>query len=180
MAREMDMPSTLCQRFAQILGGTPQVANGVCTITRVRSNLRPLIQNRRTRSVLAIAALFSFEDLDSRGNALNLGETVILQEEINPFISALRSQGLEVTALHNHWLFDDPRLMYIHWKSVEPPLEFAAKTARALRVLTTRTVNPGDANRSTGAARSFGSCNCGSRIGASVGRRSRGLSRGRP
>jgi hypothetical protein len=136
----MTMPSMLCQQFARILGGTAEVVNGVCTVTRLRNNLRPLIQNRPTRSALALAALFSFEDLDSSGNALNLGETVILQEEINPFITALRSQGIEVTALHNHWLFDNPRLMHIHFKSVEPPLSFAAKVAAAFSVLTNRTV----------------------------------------
>lgn len=137
-----EMPSNLCREFARILGGTAEVANGVCLVTRVRNNLRPLIQGRRTRSVLAIAAFFSFEDLDSRGNALNLGETVILQEEINPFITELRRRGIEVTAFHNHWLFDNPRLMFIHFKSVEPPLVFARKVRQAFAVLTSRPVGP--------------------------------------
>jgi hypothetical protein len=147
------MPSALCRTFAGILGGSAQVVNGVCTVTRLRNNLRPIIQGRRTNSALALAALFSFEDLDRQGNALNLGETVILQEEINPFISQLRMRGIEVTALHNHWLFDNPRLMYIHFKSVEPPLIFAEKVAAAFRVLTSRTVNP---NRTGGSCGSDG------------------------
>ncbi len=109
--------------------------NDVCVATRFRSELNPTILNRRTKSPLAIAALFSFEDLDSKGNALNLGETVILQEESQRFISELREQGLIVTGFHNHWLFEEPRLMYIHWESVEPPLDFARKTAKAFRVL---------------------------------------------
>jgi uncharacterized membrane protein YgcG len=149
-----NMPGTLCNMFGGILGGTADVVNGVCTVTRLRNNLRPLIQGRRTNSALALAALFSFEDLDSQGNALNLGETVILQDEINPFISQLRMRGIEVTALHNHWLFDNPRLMYIHFKSVEPPLVFAQKVAAAFSVLTTRTVYP---NRSCGTNGSRGS-----------------------
>ncbi|MBW7475304.1 DUF1259 domain-containing protein [Paenibacillus oenotherae] len=148
------MPNSLCRTFANTLGGTADVVNGVCTVTRIRSNLRPLIQGRRTNSVLAIAALFSFEDLDNQGNALNLGETVLLQEEVNPFISQLRTRGIEVTALHNRWLFDNPRLMYIHFKSVEPPLAFAQKVAAAFRVLTTRTVSP---NRTSGSTGSNGS-----------------------
>jgi hypothetical protein len=173
----MTMPSSLCQQFANILGGTAEVANGVCTVTRLRNNLRPLIEGRRTNSILAIAAFFTFEDLDSRGNALNLGETVILQEEINPFISALRAQGIEVTAFHNHWLFDDPRLMFIHFKSVEPPLSFATKTANAFRVLTTRAVQPtrsSSGRRSSGTSRSWGTCGC-SRTGRSVGTSRSGL-----
>jgi hypothetical protein len=168
----MNMPGSLCQQFANILGGTAEVVNGVCTVTRLRNNLRPLIQNRRTNSILAIAAFFSFEDLDRRGNALNLGETVILQEEINPFISALRAQGIEITAFHNHWLFESPRLMYIHFKSVEPPLVFAKKVAAAFRVLTTRTVEADQSSRSrrsSGTPRTWGSCGCGRSSRRSIG-----------
>lgn len=60
---------------------------------------------------------------------------MILQEEINPFITELRRQGIIVTALHNHWLFEKPRLFYIHFESVENPIQFARKVARALKVL---------------------------------------------
>lgn len=84
---------------------------------------------------LALAALFSFESPDNQGRTLNLGETVILQEEINRFISILRENGILVTAPHNHWLFDEPRLMYIHFESIDRPLNFARKVAEALEVL---------------------------------------------
>ncbi|MCQ6281066.1 DUF1259 domain-containing protein [Bacillus sp. EB600] len=83
---------------------------------------------------------FSFENMDREGNALCLGETVILQEEINPLISRLREFGIIVTALHNHWLFDKPRLMFIHFESIDRPLSFSAKVREALDVLTTRNV----------------------------------------
>ncbi|EDU37409.1 hypothetical protein CLOSPO_03578 [Clostridium sporogenes ATCC 15579] len=79
--------------------------------------------------------MFSFESPDNQGRTLNLGETVILQEEINRFISILRENGILVTALHNHWLFDEPRLMYIHFESIDRPLNFARKVAEALKVL---------------------------------------------
>ncbi|RAL24443.1 hypothetical protein DL897_08965 [Thermoflavimicrobium daqui] len=126
--------SPLCRRFAQILGGTPQVVNGVCTVTRIR-NISMNIQGRPSRSPLALAALFSFESIDRQGRALNLGETVIFQREVNPFLSALRRRGIIVSALHNHWMFDRERSMYIHWQSVENPITFARKTAEAFRVL---------------------------------------------
>jgi hypothetical protein len=35
----------------------------------------------------------------------------------------------------NHWLFDQPRAMYRHFESIEPPLEFARKIREAFRVL---------------------------------------------
>lgn len=128
-------PSRLCRRFAQILGAQASVQNGVCVATRLRRDLSPTILGRRTRSPLVIPQFFSFENVDSRGRALNLGETVILQREINPFVSELRKRGIKVTAIHNHWLFDNPRLMYIHFESIEPPLRFARKVAAALKVL---------------------------------------------
>lgn len=124
-----------CDKFAEILGA--QIlsnANNVCSVTFMR-NIKAEILGRRTKSPLALSALFSFESPDSNGRTLNLGETVILQTEINNFISALRERGLLVTALHNHWLFDDPRLMYIHFESIDRPLDFARKVAEALRVL---------------------------------------------
>lgn len=128
------MGKSLCKRFAKILGGTPQIVNGVCTVTRLR-NIRMNIQGRRSQSPLALAALFSFESLDKKGRALNLGETVIFQKEVNPFISALRKRGIIVSALHNHWLFDREGAMYIHWQSIDHPLAFAKKTAEAFKVL---------------------------------------------
>lgn len=135
-----EKPSRLCMDFADILGAAPGVVNGVCTATRSRTNIHPVVLGRRAESFMFIPQAFSFENLDRDGRALCLGETVILQEEINPFISVLRENGIIVTALHNHWLFDDPRLMYMHFEKIDRPLAFAAKVREALDVLTTRNV----------------------------------------
>lgn len=125
----------LCRRFARILNASILTSEEDLCVVSFNRNIRPEIAGRPTRSALAIAALFSFESMDNRGRTLNLGETVILQREINPFISALRERDIEVTALHNHWLFDRPRLFYIHFFSIEDPLTFARKVAEALQVL---------------------------------------------
>jgi len=100
-----------CAEFADILGAEIlSTADNVCTVTFMR-DIDAEILGRPTHSPLALAALFSFESPDNQGRTLNLGETVILQEEINRFISILRENGILVTALHNHWLFDEPRLI---------------------------------------------------------------------
>ena len=44
-------------------------------------------------------------------------------------------QGLIVSALHNHWLFTNPVIMYIHIQSIEPPLNFAKKVAHSFSFL---------------------------------------------
>lgn len=131
-------PSELCQEFARILGAAPSVINGVCTATRSRTNIHPVVLGRRAESFMFVPQAFSFENIGRDGRALCLGETVILQDEINPFITRLREDGIIVTALHNHWLFEEPRLMYIHFESIDEPLDFARKVADALEVLTTR------------------------------------------
>jgi len=139
--RNMDnQPSELCQEFARILGSTPSVINGVCTATRSRTNLHPVVLGRKAESFMFVPQAFSFEALDRNGRGLCLGETVILQEEINPFMSKLREHDIIVTAVHNHWLFDQPRLMYMHFESIDKPLSFARKVRDALKVLTTRDV----------------------------------------
>lgn len=133
-------PSRLCKEFARILNSTPSVVNGVCTATRTRSNIHPVVLGRRAEAFPFIPQAFSFESMDREGRALCLGETVLLQEEVNPLMSELRKFGIIVTAVHNHWLFDKPRLMFMHSESNDKPLNFARKVREALRVLTTKTV----------------------------------------
>lgn len=45
------------------------------------------------------------------------------------------TDGLRITAIHNHWLFDKPRLLYLHIETVEPPIQFVNKLRLALIVL---------------------------------------------
>ncbi|USL25800.1 DUF1259 domain-containing protein [Priestia megaterium] len=128
---------SLCQdqEFARILGGQGSLdENGVCLVQKFRT-IRFKILGRPTRSPLVTPQFFTFEDLDSKGRALNLGETVLLQEEVNPLLTELRKRDIKVTAVHNHWLFEEPRAMYMHFESVEPRLDFARKVREAFRVL---------------------------------------------
>ena len=43
-----------------------------------------------------------------------MGDLVLLQEEVNPVMSALLDRGIDVTALHNHFFWDDPHVYYMH------------------------------------------------------------------
>ena len=125
----------LGREFSRILEGDGSLdENGVCLVQRFR-DIDFRILGRRTNSPLVNPQFFSFENLDREGNSLNLGETVLLQEEINPLLTELRKRDIIVTAIHNHWLFDEPRAMYMHFESVEPPLQFARKVREAFKVL---------------------------------------------
>src|SRR6476646_10335423 len=48
------------------------------------------------------------------GNDVMMGDLVLLEDEVNPVMSALLNSGLEVTALHNHFFFETPRMFYMH------------------------------------------------------------------
>lgn len=43
-----------------------------------------------------------------------MGDLVLLEDEVNPVMSALLDHGFEVTALHNHFFFESPRIFYMH------------------------------------------------------------------
>jgi hypothetical protein len=43
-----------------------------------------------------------------------MGDLVLFQDEVNPVMSALLDRGLEVTALHNHFFYDDPKVYFMH------------------------------------------------------------------
>jgi hypothetical protein len=47
-------------------------------------------------------------------HAVVMGDMVLLEDQVNPVMSAALDNGLEVTALHNHFLWDTPRVMFMH------------------------------------------------------------------
>ena len=141
--------SQLCRRFAEIFGGNAQVVNGVCVATKLRTNINVNIMGRRSQGLFTLPFGISFESMGADGRALCLGESVILTQEINPFISRLRRAGIQVTALHNHWLSTNPNIWYIHWQAIQEPLVFARNVRRASRVLTNRPVGPLVSERTT-------------------------------
>jgi biotin operon repressor len=49
------------------------------------------------------------------GKAAITGDFVLTAKEVNPVLQALRANGIEVTALHNHMLNDEPRLFFMHF-----------------------------------------------------------------
>ncbi len=122
----------LCEHVATIVNGKANMKNGICSVD-VERHIPLTIQGFPSRS--ALPAGITFESLSRDGNALNLGEVAVLQEELTPFVQTLVKNQLIVSAIHNHWIFTQPQLLYVHFQSVEPPLSFAKKAAEAFRVL---------------------------------------------
>lgn len=120
----------LCNQFANILRGNVTDFDGdLCQVSRMR-NFRETINGRPSKAALDMD--FSYESMDNQGRALNLAEVMLRQEEVRSFMNAVTGQGLNVTALHNHHVTDNPRLFYMHVNSVENPTTFAQKMQRAM------------------------------------------------
>ena len=66
------------------------------------------------------------------GKAATTGDFVLTAEEVNPVLRALREHGIEVTALHNHMLDDQPRLFFMHFWGVDAPEKLAEGLKAAL------------------------------------------------
>ncbi|WP_391121523.1 DUF1259 domain-containing protein [Psychrobacillus sp. L3] len=128
----MESIQAICNQYGQIVNGKASVKQGACSVELER-NLHLTIQGRPSRS--ALPAGITFESLDSEGNALNLGEVAVLQEELPEFVQALVNNNLIVSAIHNHWIFTNPTILYVHFQSVEPPLSFAHKFVKAFQLL---------------------------------------------
>ncbi len=60
------------------------------------------------------------------------GDFVLLADEVNPVVKALTEHGITVTAIHNHMLYDDPRLFMLHFWGVGDPGKLAAGLKAAL------------------------------------------------
>jgi hypothetical protein len=70
-----------------------------------------------------------------RGMNVMMGDLVLLQGEVNPVMSALLDNGLEVTALHNHFFWDEPKIYYMHVHGMGTPDELARKVKPALNLI---------------------------------------------
>jgi hypothetical protein len=70
-----------------------------------------------------------------RGKNVMMGDLVLLEGEVNPVMSALLDNGLEVTALHNHFFWDQPKIFYMHVHGLGTPDELARKIKPALDLI---------------------------------------------
>jgi len=74
----------------------------------------------------------------ARGDAgfdVLMGDLVLLQEEVNPVMSALLELGLDVTALHNHFFWEDPRISYMHIHGHGKAVDLARRIKPALDLI---------------------------------------------
>jgi Domain of Unknown Function (DUF1259) len=85
---------------------------------------------------LGVATAINFQPTGN-GKAAITGDFVLIGDEVNPVIKALRQNGIEVTALHSHMLDEQPRLYFMHFWANDD----AVKLAKGLRAALDKTAS---------------------------------------
>ena len=107
--------STLNQaRIEQLTGlkGSYDASETVFTVRYPRSDLNVNSGGVRITPAFGLTTWAAFTRVDS--HVAVMGDMVLLEDQINPVMSVALESGLQVTALHNHFSFETPRVMFMH------------------------------------------------------------------
>ncbi|PTX63349.1 uncharacterized protein DUF1259 [Melghirimyces profundicolus] len=121
-----------CRRLEQALGYKVEAQEGICRMGLIRKELRVTHQGRMlSPETMELELLANFERV---GDAwVVMGEFALMEPEVNPVVDRLRQSGLEVTAIHNHMLFERPRVIYLHFQGEGTPERLAKGVRSAVR-----------------------------------------------
>jgi hypothetical protein len=114
-------------RIDQILGAKGNANNGVLQYGIPRAD-KIEDGGMPVPPALGSAIVINFQPTGG-GKAAITGDFVLTAQEVNPVLQTLRENGIEVTALHNHMLDDQPRLFFLHFWANDD----ATKLAKGLR-----------------------------------------------
>ena len=95
------------------LGKQGDFKDNVLKINIPRSDLKVTIDGIATPTPFGFGGWLAMTKGDG-GMDVMMGDLVLQEDEVNPVMSALLDNGLEVTALHNHFFFESPRIFYMH------------------------------------------------------------------
>ncbi len=87
--------------------------SSVLKVNIPRNDLKITIDGAATPTPFGFGGWLAMTKGDG-GSDVMMGDLVLLEDEVNPVMSALLDNGLEVTALHNHFFFESPRIFYMH------------------------------------------------------------------
>jgi len=111
------------------LTGTYNEDEKVFKVTVPRGDLGISVDGWKMPAFMGLTTWAAFTDGKEK-EAMVMGDLVLLQDEVNPVMSALLDAGISVTALHNHFFHDEPKAYFMHI-SGEGSAELLAKGVRA-------------------------------------------------
>ena len=115
------------------LGKTGDFKDGVLKVNIPRSDLKVTIDKRSAPTPFGFGGWVALTKGD--GMDVMMGDLVITEDEVNPVMSALLQNGLDVTALHNHFFWEQPRIFYMHVHGMGTPAELATRVKPAIDLI---------------------------------------------
>jgi hypothetical protein len=132
------------QKVDDALGRKPAVSGDVRRYGFPRSDLSVTLDGVNIKPGLALGGWVAFKPM--HGEAMVMGDLVLLETEINPVMLKMIEGGLEITAVHNHLLRANPATFYMHVGGHGDPAKIAAAIHDALAVSKTPMTMPAPAS----------------------------------
>jgi hypothetical protein len=107
-----EMPSEY-KTVLTALGKAGDFKEGVLKVNVPRNDLRVTINQRPAPTPFGFGGWLALTR-GSDGAEVLMGDLVLTEDEVNPVMSAVLNGGLDVTALHNHFFWEQPRIFYMH------------------------------------------------------------------
>ncbi len=128
-----DVPNDY-QEVLKLLDRKGDFKAGVLKVNIPRSDLKITIQGVSTPTPFGFGGWIALTKATD-GSDVMMGDLVLLQEEVNPVMSALLENGIEITALHNHFFWDDPHVFYMHVHAVGKAADLARRVKPGLDLI---------------------------------------------
>lgn len=124
---------------------TSDWSGGVLKLSVPRDDLKIIVRGQRLPTAFGFSGWVAMTKGDG-GKDVLMGDLVLLQEEVNPVMTSLLENGLEVTALHNHFFWDEPRLFFMHIHGMGSAADLARRVKPGLELIgVARGADPGTA-----------------------------------
>ncbi|PYJ52527.1 MAG: hypothetical protein DME83_05030, partial [Verrucomicrobia bacterium] len=94
------------------LKGKMNEKEGVYKVTFPRDDVKVVVDGWTMPPFMGLGTWAAFTE--TKNGAMVMGDTVLFQDEVNPAMSIALDNGLSVTALHNHFFFDQPKVFFMH------------------------------------------------------------------
>lgn len=128
-----DMPDPY-KAVLSSLGKSGDYKDNVLKVNIPRNDLRVTIEGRPAPTPFGFGGWVAMTKA-TEGHDVLMGDLVLTEDQINPVMSALLDNGLEVSALHNHFLWEQPRIFYMHVHGMGAPADLAARLKPALAII---------------------------------------------
>jgi hypothetical protein len=99
---------------ATALKGQWNEQEGVFKVSQPRADVRVVVDGVEMPPFMGLTSWAAFKRGTGDDGAMVMGDMVLFQDEVGPAMSAALDAGLSVTALHNHFFYDEPRVYFMH------------------------------------------------------------------